>query len=249
MHCWMPAPTPRMWPREATEPPSRPAPWLALLVLIALGGCGLLHDGPGYDAIDLLDATYTDDEQRKVGMDFDRALRDQIRFIDDPLVLDFVETLGQSIVAQTGRQPFVYRFRVIEAPSLNAFAVFGGYVYLHSGTLLAATQLDELAGVLGHEIAHVRLEHHARIQEKSKIPELLAQVAGIAGAGATGRPEVYAGAMGINVALQLHYTRKLEAEAAHQVRKTDPRAKAEAIAEYKSIMKSLKHHPKYQARK
>ena len=43
--------------------------------------------------------------------------------------------------------------------------------------------------------------------------------------------------------------RKLEAEAAHQLRKTDPRAKAEATAEYKSIMKSLKHHPKYQARK
>jgi predicted Zn-dependent protease len=148
-------------------------------------------------------------------MDFDRALREQIRFIDDPLITGFVEDLGQSIVAETGTQPFVYRFRVIEAPSLNAFAVFGGYVYIHSGTLLAATSIDELAGVMGHEIAHVRMDHHARIQEKTKIPDMLAQIAGIAGAGATGRTEVFTGTMGVNVALQLHFTRKLEAEADH----------------------------------
>jgi predicted Zn-dependent protease len=59
------------------------------------------------------------------------------------------------------------------------------------------------------------MEHHARIQEKTKIPDMLAQIAAIAGTGASGKPEVYAGAMGVNVALQLHFTRKLEAEADH----------------------------------
>ena len=214
MRCWMPRATRPTWRSAAADPTPRS---LLLLLLAGLlsSGCALLRDGPGYDAIDLVDATYTPDEQRQVGMDFDRALRERIRFIDDPLVTDFVEALGQSIVAEIGTQPFVYRFRVIEAPSLNAFAVFGGYVYLHSGTLLAASSIDELAGVMGHEVAHVRMEHHARIQEKTKIPDLLARIAGIAGAGVTGKPEVLAGAMGVNVALQLHFTRKLEAEADH----------------------------------
>ena len=214
MPCWMPAPMRRMWLSARAEPRGR-ATLCAFLLTLCLAGCGLLRDGPGYDAIDLVDATYTDDEQRQVGMDFDRTLREHIRFIDDPLVVDFVEELGQSIVAKTGTQPFVYRFRVIEAPSLNAFAVFGGYVYLHSGTLSSVSSIDELAGVLGHEVAHVRLDHHARIQKKTAIPDMLAQAAAIAGAGATGRPEVFAGIMGVNVALQLHYTRKLEAEADH----------------------------------
>jgi predicted Zn-dependent protease len=213
----MPGATRQTWKSEAAEARhgSRVLLVLTLACACIASGCALFRDGPGYDAIDLIDATYTQDEQRQIGMDFDRALREQIRFIDDPVVTDFIEDLGESIVAETGAQPFVYRFRVIQAPSLNAFAVFGGYVYIHSGTLLAATSIDELAGVMGHEIAHVRMEHHARIQEKTKIPDMLAQIAGIAGAGVTGHTEVYTGAMGVNVALQLHFTRKLEAEADH----------------------------------
>ena len=71
------------------------------------------------DPIDLVDVTYTDDEQRQVGLDFDRTLREQIRFIDDPLVLAFVEDLGKALLAQAGEQPFVYRFRVIDALLTN----------------------------------------------------------------------------------------------------------------------------------
>ena len=214
MRCWMLRPTRPTWKSEGAERFIK----RALLTLLCAGvasGCALFRDGPGYDAIDLVDANYTEDEQRQIGMDFDRALREEIRFIDDPVVSQFIEDLGQSIVAETGTQPFVYRFRVIDAPSLNAFAVFGGYVYIHSGTLLAVTSIDELAGVIGHEVAHVRMEHHARIQEKTKIPDLLAEIAGLAGAGVTGNTDIYTGTMGVNVALQLHFTRKLEAEADH----------------------------------
>ena len=176
MRCWMPRRMRSMW-RSAGTDTLRIA--LTVLLASALAGCQLFRDGPGYDAIDVLDATYTDDEQRRIGMEFERGLREQVRFINDPLVNDFVEELGRSILAVAGRQPFVYRFRIIEDPSLNAFAVFGGYIYLHSGTILAATSLNELAGVVGHEIAHVRMDHHARIQEKTRIPDMLATLAGL----------------------------------------------------------------------
>jgi predicted Zn-dependent protease len=175
----------------------------------------VLEDGPGYDPIDVLDATYTDDEEREIGLDFDRALIDSPRMIHDPVVTGFLNELGQAIVAQTGPQPFVYRFRVIEDPTLNAFAVFGGYIYFHSGTLLAAGSVDELAGVMGHEIAHVRMRHHARMQKKTHIPDMLSTVAGLAAATVSGEPGAALAAESLNVAMQLHWSREFEAEADH----------------------------------
>jgi predicted Zn-dependent protease len=184
--------------------------------LIALGALGcLLEDGPGYDPIDVIVPSFTEDEEREIGMKFDRALQEQVRIIQDPVVASFLNDLGQRIVREIEPQPFIYRFRVIENPSLNAFAVFGGYVYFHSGTLLAASSVDELAGVMGHEIAHVRMRHHARMEQKTKIPSLIAGLGGIAAASATGEPAILLGAQSANVVLKLHFSRAFEAEADH----------------------------------
>jgi beta-barrel assembly-enhancing protease len=133
--------------------------------------------------------------------------------IDDPVVLGFVNELGQRIVATLEPQPFIYRFRVIPNSTLNAFALPAGYVYFHSGTILQAATLHELAGVMGHEIAHVKGHHYARGTEKTFWPSLLARTAGLAAAVATGQPGFAAAAEGANVALQLKYTREFETEA------------------------------------
>lgn len=125
----------------------------------------------------------------------------------------FVNDLGRSLLDTAGRDPFVYRFRLIREGSLNAFAVFGGYVYFHTGTLMAAGSVDELAGVMGHEIAHVRLRHHARMQARSQIPDLVATLTGIAAAAVTGEPGALLAAQGVNVALKLRFSREFEAEA------------------------------------
>ena len=209
-------PTRSTW-RSATR--DRSAPWsralVAALTAAALASGCLLEDGPGYDPIDLLVPSYTEDEEREIGMQFDRALQGQVRVIHDPVVTAFLDDLGQSIVRSAEPQPFVYRFRVIDAPSLNAFAVFGGYIYVHSGTLLAASGVDELAGVLGHEVAHVRLRHHARMQEKTKIPDMLASIGGIAASAATGEAGIGMATLSVNQALKLHFSREFEAEADH----------------------------------
>jgi predicted Zn-dependent protease len=188
---------------------------VAALIAAALGSGCLLEDGPGYDPIDVLVPSYTEDEEREIGMQFDRALQGQVRVIHDPVVIAFLDDLGQSIVRSAEPQPFVYRFRVIDAPSLNAFAVFGGYIYVHSGTLLAASSVDELAGVLGHEVAHVRMRHHARMQEKTKIPDMLASIGGIAASAATGEAGIGMATQSVNQALKLHFSREFEAEADH----------------------------------
>jgi predicted Zn-dependent protease len=136
-----------------------------------------------------------------------------VAVIHDPEVSGFVAELGQSLVRGIEPQPFLYRFRVIVDSALNAFAVPGGYVYLHSATVLRAGSLDELAGVLGHEIAHVNAHHFARLQKQAQLPNLIAGIGAFAAAVATGEPGIAVLGQSANVALQLRFSRELEMEA------------------------------------
>jgi predicted Zn-dependent protease len=190
------------------------APRTHLLSLVALAlaaGC-VQDDGRTFNPIR---QEVDPSDEREIGWSFDQAIQQHIEFIDDPVVLGAIAELGQSIVARIQPQPFVYHFRIVVDPALNAFAVPGGYVYLHSGTILSAGSVEELAGVLGHEIGHVKGRHIARLQEQTAIPNLLANLAGILATAATGEPGFMVAAQGVNVALQLQYTRELEDEADH----------------------------------
>jgi len=185
----------------------------ALLLLLATGqGACVQADGRRFDPIRALTET-TEDDEREIGLQFDREIRRVVPVVEDPVVNAFVNEMGQALVAQIEPQPFLYRFRVILDPQLNAFAVPGGFVYLHSGTILAAGSADELAAVLGHEIAHVKARHIARMKEKLAIPSMLTTLASIAAGVAAGAPEVMAAGQGVNVAMQLSFSRELESEA------------------------------------
>jgi predicted Zn-dependent protease len=186
---------------------------LALLALLSLLPLACIQDdGRRWNPLNYF-SEIDEDQERELGMRFDRELEAQVTVIHDPVVSGFVNDLGQSIVREIEPQPFVYRFRVIEAPTLNAFAVPGGYVYLHSATLLEAASLDEVAGVVGHEIAHVKARHFARMEEKSQLPDLLANLAGLAAAVAAGDVAPLVTAQAANVALKLRFSREFEAEA------------------------------------
>lgn len=184
---------------------------LACVVAATLAAC-IQADGRRFDPLRALTETTVDDE-RELGLQFDREIRRAVPVVEDPVVVGFVSQVGQALVAQLEPQPFLYRFRVILDPALNAFAVPGGFVYLHSGTVLAAGSVDELAGVLAHEIAHVKARHIARMKEKLAIPAMLTTLASIAAGAAAGAPEVMAAGQGVNVAMQLSFSRELESEA------------------------------------
>ena len=98
-------------------------------------------------------------------------------------------------------------------PTLNAFAGPAGYIYFHTGLILAAGSLDELAGVMAHEIAHAKRSHVARSIEKATIPDLLAKLLGVGVAVAADEPGALIAAEGVSQSLQLAYSRELEAEA------------------------------------
>jgi predicted Zn-dependent protease len=204
---------------------------VALAAQLAAGGCSHARK---IDPMGLVAPEIDVEQERELGYEFDQAIQKQLRVIDDPLVAGFMNDLGREILAGAGTQPHIYRFRVIEQDSLNAFAIFGGYVYFHTGTLLAAGSLDELAGVMGHEIAHVRLRHHARMEKQTQLPKLLASLAGIAATVATGEPAALMASQGVNVALELHWSREFESEADREGMRLQGRAglRPDAIAHF-----------------
>ena len=90
------------------------------------------------------------------------------KFIDDPLVNEYVNRIGQNLVRDSdARLPFT--FKVIDSEEVDAFALPGGFLYVNRGLILLADEEAELAGVLAHEIAHVCARHGTRNSTRSEI--------------------------------------------------------------------------------
>ncbi|NNL76602.1 MAG: M48 family metalloprotease [Desulfobacterales bacterium] len=112
------------------------------------------------------------------------------KFVDDPEVVAYVNKIGYRILAALPKQPFKYHFHVVNQEVYNAFATPAGHIFIYSGLLNAMEEEEELAGIIGHEIAHVYCRHISQKIERSKKIGL-ATLAGVAagvllGAGGAG---------------------------------------------------------------
>ncbi len=108
-------------------------------------------------------------------MEFGRTLADRIQPQKAVLSADtaYVISVGNEIVRHARRREIVYHFRVIESPQVNAFALPGGYIFVHAGLLRTLRDESQLAAILGHEVAHVDLRHCVdRFQYELKMKEL-----------------------------------------------------------------------------
>jgi predicted Zn-dependent protease len=121
-------------------------------------------------------------EEEELGAEAARELRKQLDFVGDPYVVEYVEAIGAAVVAASGPQPYAFRFHVVEDDSLNAFALPAGGIYIHTGTILAAADVGELAGVIGHEVGHVVRRHVARNYARQRNTGILYQLASLAAA-------------------------------------------------------------------
>jgi predicted Zn-dependent protease len=88
--------------------------------------------------------------------------------IDDPMVVSYVNDIGRRILAVLPEQPFRYQFHVIKEDVYNAFATPAGHIFVYTGLIDAMEQEEELAGILGHEIAHVYCRHISQKIERQK---------------------------------------------------------------------------------
>ena len=98
----------------------------------------------------------------QIGRAIFRSLADTGRVMGDPEIQEYVQDVGMKLASQAQDGDFRFRFFVVNDPAINAFALPGGYVGVHSGLLLSTSSESELAGVLAHEIAHVTQRHISR---------------------------------------------------------------------------------------
>jgi predicted Zn-dependent protease len=159
----------------------------------------------------------TAEEEKKMGKKVLLEIEKEADFMRDLTIQTFIEKLGYSIVDQVGPTPFEFKFYVVDGLDPNAFAIPGGYIFVTTGLLVLAENEQEVAGVLGHEIAHVTQRHVAQMIERSKrlnIASMAAIIAAmLAGRGGTGSQAGVAMATATAGALQLKYTREMETDA------------------------------------
>ncbi|ANJ66915.1 hypothetical protein A9404_05545 [Halothiobacillus diazotrophicus] len=170
------------------------------------------------DLGDPVDQTLSKAEEQKIGAEVFEKLRSQVQFIDDPLLLRYLNDLGDRLMASAPGTRFPPNFMLINSPTINAFTVPGGYIAVYSGLFLFADNESELAGVLAHEIAHATHRHIAQMLSRQSGNSALV-IAGFVAALLLGsiNPDMGAAAAASSVAgatqNEINFTRMHEREA------------------------------------
>lgn len=165
------------------------------------------------------DSMMTRAEEERLGRQFMRSIRRSMPVADDPLLVEYVEGLGERISSQTALGSGSFRYFLIEQPVINAFAGPAGHIGIYSGLILATEGESELASVVAHETAHVTQSHLTRAFENAS--QMSGPMAALLLAavllGATVSSDVgIAAAAGVQAAAvqqQLNFTRANEEEA------------------------------------
>lgn len=131
-----------------------------------------------------------------------------VRVYANPQVLAYVQRVGMAMVHRSGRPDLPWRFFVLDSPQQNAFALPGGFIFITTGALQAMTNEAQLAGVLGHEIAHVTARHGVEQIRRA----LVARGLLLSALGSSPQAAQIAGQIGAQVVLR-GYGREAELEA------------------------------------
>ena len=196
------------------------------VLLAAVLGSLVFVAGAGADDIKLpdmgspADTILNSSDEAQIGRMIMRDIRASGQVVEDPLVTEYLNDIGGRIAAQTNDGDHSFTFFAVDDPRINAFALPGGYIGVHTGLLEASRNEDEVAGVLAHEVAHVTQRHIARSIHANSRQSLLttAMMLGaiiIAATGGSG--DAVQGAMavaqGTAAQQQINFTRTNEYEA------------------------------------
>ncbi len=161
-------------------------------------------------------AVMTIKKEKEIGEEILAEALKQIKTIDDPLIASYVEKVGRRALSHIPDKHFDFSFHVADDPTLNAFCLPGGNIFIFRGLIQLMDSEDELAGVLCHEIGHEQARHFAERVDKATV----VNVAAIAGAllavllgGGKGGSALMTGAMAAGQSLLLQYSRTDEEEA------------------------------------
>ncbi len=193
---------------------------LAPALFIALGLAASAQGLP--DLGEASAATLSEAQERTIGNRIMREVRIDPQYLDDPEVSDYIKGLGARLLGAAEGPRREIEFFAIQDDAVNAFALIGGHIGVHTGLIALTASESELAGVMAHEIAHILQRHTARTIHGAKNAQwaslaalALAMIASRSGSSqasqVTEAAVTSAAAMGIQS--QIDYTREHEREA------------------------------------
>lgn len=167
---------------------------------------------------DASSSTLSPADEREIGALLMRQIRSYLPVVDDPEIEEYIQSLGYNLLANGTQGSTDFYFFVIADPTVNAFAMPGGYIGVNSGLITTAESESELASVVAHEIAHVTQRHIARAiaaAEGSQYATIAAVIAGIliGTQNSEAGQAAVAGATAASAQSQLNFTRSNEKEA------------------------------------
>ena len=198
----------------------------SLVIIMQIATPFALHAEGLPDLGDSSDASLSEPQERAVGKRIMLEIRGDRAFVEDTELRAYIGALGNRMIAAsrgtTNDNRRDFEFFLLNDESINAFALLGGFVGLHSGLVLTSTTESELAGVVGHEIAHILQRHQSRGADAQKSGALV-QLLGLAVAIIAARSNSSSSGQATEAALattaalqyqnQLNYSRDFEREA------------------------------------
>src|SRR3989337_2819940 len=128
--------------------------------------------------------TFTPAQDIELGKEAAKDVEKEYPLVNDAQLNAYISRLGQELARHAPGQRFPYNFHVVQNKDLNAFALPGGPVYIHTAIITAAQNESQLAGVLAHEISHVALRHSTNQASKAMLARApLAILGGVLGSG------------------------------------------------------------------
>jgi Zn-dependent protease with chaperone function len=159
---------------------------------------------------------FSPEQDVEVGRQSAAQAEQQLPLVNDSAIEAYINDMGQRLAANAPGPKFQYRFRVVNASDINAFALPGGFIYINRGTIEAAKSDGEVAGVLAHEISHDALRHGTHQASKAYVTQAGLSILGgvLGGKVGAGTAQIInaVGGFGLN-AIFLKYSRDAENQA------------------------------------
>jgi predicted Zn-dependent protease len=158
------------------------------------------------------------EKERQLGQAMMRQLRSSQPLIQDPVLIEYINHLGNQLVKNAQDVNYGFKFFLVNNNELNAFAFFGGHVGIHTGLLTTADNESELASVIAHEISHVTQRHLARRLESQINSQALSMAGMVSGilialVNPTAGMAALSASMAASQQASINYTRGNEKEA------------------------------------
>jgi beta-barrel assembly-enhancing protease len=182
--------------------------WVLILVL---SGCATRRPGeplkPGFNV-------FGKEQDVEIGQQAAAQVRSQVEIVNNRQLQEYVSRIGTKLASLPQAAGYPYSFTLINEDSINAFALPGGPVFIHSGLIEAADSEAQLAGVLAHEIGHVALRHATTQASKANLLQLPAALAAAVIGDRSSAAQLGQAGLGLGVnSVLLKYSRDAEREA------------------------------------